>query len=128
LDHTVVHFEIPAKNVEKLRKFYTELFGWKIEKMPGPVDYWTIATVPTDERLTPTRLGVNGGLYKKERPENEPVNYISVESIDKYVEKIKALGGKIVQPKQEVSGVGWIAVGVDPEGNQVAMLQPMQRT
>jgi predicted enzyme related to lactoylglutathione lyase len=128
MDHTVIHFEIPANNVEKLRKFYAGLFGWKIEKIPGPIEYWTIGTVPVDEKMTPLRPGVNGGLYKKERPENRPVNYISVESIDKCVEKVKALGGKIVQLKQEVPGVGWIAVAVDPEGNQVAMLQPMQRT
>lgn len=128
MDHTVVHFEIPANNVEKLRKFYAELFGWKIEKMPGSMDYWVIGTVPVDEKMTPLRPGVNGGLYKKERPENKPVNYISVESIDKYMEKVKALGGKIVQPKQEVPDVGWIAIALDPEGNQVAMLQPMQRT
>jgi len=128
MDHTVVHFEIPADNVEKLKKFYAELFGWKIGKMPGPIDYWTIETVPVDEKTTPLRPGVNGGLYKKERPANKPVNYISVESIDKYMEKVKALGGKIVQPKQEVPNVGWIAIVLDPEGNQVAMLQPMQRT
>jgi predicted enzyme related to lactoylglutathione lyase len=96
--------------------------------MPGPVDYWTIGTVPVDEKMTPIRPGVNGGLYKKERAENKPVNYISVESIDRYLEKAKALGGKIVQQKQEVPGVGWIAIALDPEGNQVAMLQPIQRT
>jgi predicted enzyme related to lactoylglutathione lyase len=128
MDHTLVHFEIPANNVEKLRKFYVELFGWKIEKMPGPMGYWTIGTVPVDETMAPIRPGVNGGLYKKERPENKPVNYISVESIDRYLEKVKALGGKIVQEKQEVPGVGWIAIALDPEGNQVAMLQPMQVT
>jgi predicted enzyme related to lactoylglutathione lyase len=44
------------------------------------------------------------------------------------LEKVKALGGKIVQQKQEVPGVGWIAIALDPEGNQVAMLQPIQRT
>jgi predicted enzyme related to lactoylglutathione lyase len=128
MDHTVVHFEIPANNMEKLRKFYAELFEWKIEKVPSPMDYWMIETVSVDEKMTPLRPGVNGGMYKKERPENKPVNYISVESIDKYMEKVKTLGGKIVQPKQEVPGVGWIAIALDPEGNQVAMLQPMQRT
>ena len=125
MDHTVVHFEIPANDVERLRKFYAELFGWKIEKMPGPMEYWIIGTVPVDEKMMPLRPGVNGGLYKKERPENKLVNYISVESIDKFMEKAKALGGKIVQPKQEVPGVGWIAIVLDPEDNQVAMLQPM---
>jgi len=126
MDHTVVHFEIPANDVEKLRKFYSKLFGWKIEKALGPVEYWMIGTVPVDDKMMPLRPGVNGGMYKKERPENKPVNYISVESIEKSIEQVKALGGKVVQGKQEVMGVGWIAVAVDPEGNQIAMLQPMR--
>jgi predicted enzyme related to lactoylglutathione lyase len=126
MDHTIVHFEIPATDVEKLKKFYSKLFGWKIEKSPGPIPYWIIEAVPTDEKGTPLRPGVNGGMYKKDRPELKPVNYISVESIDEYIEKIKALGGKIVQPKQEVPDVGWIAIALDPEGNHFAMLQPMK--
>lgn len=126
VDHTIVHFEIPADDAEKLRRFYTELFGWKIEKSPGPIPYWVIETVPADEQGTPLRLGVNGGMYKKDNPELKSVNYISVESIDEYIEKIKALGGTIVQPKQEVPDVGWIAVALDPEGNQFAILQPLR--
>ena len=126
MDHTIVHFEIPANDVEKLKKFYSKLFGWKIEKLPGPMEYWMIATVPVDDKGVPLRPGVNGGMYKKERPENMIVNYISVESIDKSIELVKALGGKVVQGKQEVLGVGWVAVALDPEGNQIAMLQPAQ--
>jgi predicted enzyme related to lactoylglutathione lyase len=126
VDHTIVHFEIPAKNVETLKDFYAKLFGWKIQKYPGPMDYWTIETVPVDQKMTPTRPGVNGGLFKKEKPENKPVNYISVESIDKYLDKVKALGGTILQDKQEVPSVGWVAIALDPEGNQIALLQPAQ--
>ncbi len=126
MDHTIVHFEIPAESVEKMKKFYTDLFGWKIEKSPGPIEYWLIETVPVDEKMMPLRAGVNGGMYKKERPEFKPVNYISVENIDKYIKKIEVLGGTIIQSKQEVPNVGWIAIALDPEGNQFAMLQPMQ--
>jgi predicted enzyme related to lactoylglutathione lyase len=126
MDHTIVHFEIPAKNVETLKDFYAKLFGWKIEKYPGQMDYWTIETVPVDQKMTPTHPGVNGGLYKKEKPENKPVNYISVESVDEYLDKVKVLGGRILQNKQEVPGVGWVAIALDPEGNQIAMLQPAQ--
>jgi predicted enzyme related to lactoylglutathione lyase len=32
---TIVHFEIPTDDIERARKFYTDLFGWKIEKMPS---------------------------------------------------------------------------------------------
>ena len=124
MDHTIVHFEIPAQNVEKLRKFYSNVFGWKIEKAQGPIEYWLIETVPVDEQMRTLRPGVNGGIYKKERAELKPVNYFSVESIDEYEKQITKQGGRIVSSKQEVMGVGWIAVAVDPEGNQFAVLQP----
>ncbi len=125
MDNTIIHFEIPAADVEKLKKFYEGLFGWTIEKYPGPMEYWMIHTVPVDEEGMLLRPGVNGGMVKKERAEQKPVNYISVESIDESIEKVKELGGKIVIPKQEVPNVGWIATAVDPEGNQIALLQPM---
>jgi len=125
VDHTIIHFEIPAENVEKLRKFYSELFGWKMEKTPGPTDYWMIQTVPTNEKGMPIRPGVNGGMMKKQNPSHKPVNYVAVESIDEYSKKIEALGGKIIVPKMEVPGICWWASAFDPEGNQFAILQEM---
>jgi predicted enzyme related to lactoylglutathione lyase len=32
---TIVHFEIPAEDIERSRKFYTDLFRWKIEESSG---------------------------------------------------------------------------------------------
>jgi predicted enzyme related to lactoylglutathione lyase len=29
---TIVHFELPADDVERAKKFYSDLFGWKMEK------------------------------------------------------------------------------------------------
>jgi len=126
VDHTIVHFEIPADDVEKLKEFYSLLFGWKIEKMPGQIEYYGIYTVPVDEKGMPLRPGVNGGLMKKQNPEHKAVNYIQVESADEYMKKIESLGGRIVVPKMEVPGIGWWAMALDPEGNQFAILQPMQ--
>jgi len=126
VDHTIVHFEIPANDVEKLRKFYSKLFGWKIEKMPGPMDYWTIETVPIDKKGMPIRPGVNGGMMKKQHPEHKPVDYIAVESVDEYIKKIETLDGKVLCPKMEVPGIGWWALALDPEGNQFAIFESMQ--
>ena len=125
VDHTIIHFEIPADDMEKLRKFYTDLFRWKIEKTPGPMDYYMIQTVPTDEKGMPRRSGVNGGMMKRQNPDHKPVNYIAVESVDEYSKKIEALGGKVTVPKMEVPGIGWWAFALDPEGNQFAILQEM---
>ena len=126
VDHTIVHFEIPAEDIEKMRKFYSLVFGWKIEKMPGHDEYYGIWTVPVDEKGMLLRPGVNGGMMKKQNPEHKTVNYILVESVDEYVKKIESLGGKIVVPKMEVPGIGWWASALDPEGNQFAILQTLQ--
>ena len=31
---TIVHFEIPADDVDRAKKFYSDLFGWKMERWP----------------------------------------------------------------------------------------------
>ena len=126
VDHTIVHFDIPADDVEKLRRFYGGLFGWKIEKMPGPMEYYNIETVPVDEHGNPVRPGVNGGMMKRETPDQRPVNYIAVESVDEYSEKIKSLGGRIIAPKQEVPGIGWWALALDPEGNSFGIFEEIE--
>jgi predicted enzyme related to lactoylglutathione lyase len=33
VNHTIIHFEIPAVDVKKLSNFYAKLFGWKIIKL-----------------------------------------------------------------------------------------------
>jgi predicted enzyme related to lactoylglutathione lyase len=126
MDHTVIHFEIPANDVEKLKAFYEKIFDWKIVQTPGPIDYWIIQTVPVDENGMTLRPGVNGGLYRRLQPENKPINYFAVESISDFLTKIEKLGGKVTQPKQEVPNIGWIAAAEDPEGNAFALIQPLQ--
>ena len=127
MDHTIVHFEIPADNVEELSKFYSKLFDWKIIHLPVEgMDYWVIQNVPTDDKGMLQRPGVNGGMFPKQ-PEQKglnPVNYIIVENMDQYIEKVTKLGGKILMPKQQVPTVGYIALATDPEGNQFGLLQP----
>ena len=93
VDHTIVHSEIPTDDVEKLGNFYSGLFVWKTEKMPSPMEYWGIETVPVDEKRMTTHADVNSGMIKKQNPEHKPENYIAVESIKESVRKIDALGG-----------------------------------
>jgi uncharacterized protein len=126
MDHTLVHFEIAANDVERLKGFYEEVFGWRITLSPGPIEYWLIETVPADPNGKLIRPGVNGGMYKKQAPESKPINYFAVESITDFLAKIEKMGGKVTQPKQEVPEIGWIAAAEDPEGNQFALYQPIR--
>ena len=112
---SIVWFEIPADNVERAKKFYGDLFGWKIEKFPGPMDYWHIDTGGAD--ATP-----DGGLLKRQNPGQQGItNYIGVESVDRFVAKVQKLGGKICMPKTAVSQMGYFAICQDPENNTFAL-------
>ena len=71
--------------------------------------------------------GVNGGMMKKQNPEHKFTYYVQVESVDKYSKKIEELGGKVTIPTMEVPNVGWWALAIDPEGNQFAILEEMQK-
>jgi hypothetical protein len=121
MNHTFVHFDIPADDVENLKQFYEKVFGWKIEKTPGPIDYWMIYTVPVDEEGRPTEIGVNGGMMKREHPEQKITSYILVESVDEYAKKIEESGGKIIVPKTAVPSMGYWAYFADPDGNMLAI-------
>jgi uncharacterized protein len=114
----VVHFEIPAQNLESSSKFYSSVFGWKIEKWGDPSDYYLVTT---GEEGT---LGINGAIYKPDRGIDGVVNTISVEDLDAMIEKVKASGGEVVSPKQQIPGVGWFCYAKDPEGILFGMLQP----
>ena len=112
---SIVWFEIPADNVERAKKFYGDLFGWKIEKFPGPMDYWHIDTGGAD--ATP-----DGGLLKRQNPGQQGItNYIGVESVDRFVAKVQKLGGKICMPKTAVSQMGYFAICQDTENNTFAL-------
>jgi predicted enzyme related to lactoylglutathione lyase len=120
---TIVHFEIPADDLERSRKFYTDLFGWKIEKWPGTdggdggsssnMEYLMITT--TDEKGNKALIG--GGMNKRQKPHEQITNFIDVKSVDEYSSKIEKLGGKVVVPKMAVPGMGYFAVCHDTENN-----------
>jgi len=116
---TIVHFEIPASDPAKLSRFYSEVFGWKFEKAPmTEMEYWMITTGPRGK-------SVGGGMYKKMAPDEGPRNYIGVDKIDKAIESFKKAGGKELVGKMEVPKMGWSFIGVDPEGNTIALFEAM---
>ncbi|MDQ3696691.1 MAG: VOC family protein [Gemmatimonadota bacterium] len=127
MDHTIVHFEIPADQPERAAKFYRDLFGWEIKRFEasgeGGIEYWMVQTVPTDAQGMPTRPGVNGGLMRRMAPGQTPVNYIGVASVDEFVRKAEQLGAKVLMPKSPVPAMGWFAQLADTEGNVFAIWQ-----
>ena len=119
---TVVHFEIPTDDIERARKFYGELFGWKFAKWDGPMEYWVVTT-----KNEKGKKGVGGGMMKRQGPQQPITNYIDVPSVDKYVVKIEKLGGKVMLPKMAVPGAGYLAVCLDTENNTFGIWEENKR-
>jgi predicted enzyme related to lactoylglutathione lyase len=123
--NTISHFEIYANDPEKLTKFYTTLFDWKVTPVPG-MDYRTVHTGDTDEKGMLKQPGaINGGIIT--RPAgygvNGFVNYAMVDSIEDTVSRATSLGAKMTKGKSVVPGMGWFAMFLDPEGNNFAIFQ-----
>ncbi|EKE11103.1 MAG: hypothetical protein ACD_15C00138G0026 [uncultured bacterium] len=124
--NTVIHFEIQADDIERAKKFYENVLGWKISQMMkkedgGMMDYWGIETRESGP-------GINGGLY--ERPSmSEEKKYlydctVGVDDLDAAIKAVKDNGGTIIKEKSEIPGVGWFAGAKDTEGNQFGLMQP----
>jgi predicted enzyme related to lactoylglutathione lyase len=113
----VIHFEIPADEPERAVAFYQEVFGWAFEKWDGPMEYWLITTGPVDEP------GIDGGLAPRMGDTSGYENTIGVDSVDDYVAKVVASGGKVIRPKMAVPGVGWLAYCQDTEGNGFGLME-----
>jgi predicted enzyme related to lactoylglutathione lyase len=113
----VVHFDIYADDPERAVKFYTEVFGWKVTKWEGPMEYWLVMTGPED------KPGINGGIGKREDPADRTINTIDVPSVDDFAAKITGAGGKVLVPKMAIPGVGWFALCLDTEGNKFGLMK-----
>ncbi|MFX1492182.1 MAG: VOC family protein [Promethearchaeota archaeon] len=114
----VIDFEIPADDVERITKFYETVFGWKVEKWPGPIDHWFLITGDEAEP------GINGSFAKREDfPEGSTVNVVGVDNVDKYAELVEEHGGQLVGDKIIIPGVGYYHYFKDTEGNLMGMMQ-----
>lgn len=112
----VIHFELSADEPERAITFYQNVFDWKFEKWQGPMDYWLVMTGEKEEP------GIDGGLGRRQRPNEQTTNTIDVDSVDDTVEKIVASGGKVVMAKHAIPGVGYLAYCADTEGNVFGLM------
>lgn len=132
--NSVVHFEMPYEDKDRMASFYTKAFAWK-PQMLGPEmgEYVVVATTETDEnRMVKTPGTINGGFFKRTKPDQYPSVVIAVEDIRAAMRQVEAAGGKVLGGQKpgepdDIPGVGLYVSFTDTEGNRVGMLQPSPR-
>ena len=134
----VVHFEMGYFDQERMKKFYVDAFGWKMQQLGPEMGNYVIAqTTDTDEKgMVKTPGTINGGFYQKMGPLSyAPSVVVSVPDIQAAMKAVTAGGGKILGAMDEkgqqsmepmmIPGVGlWISC-MDPEENRISILQPL---
>ncbi len=120
---SVVHFEIPADDMERAKKFYKSIFGWKLEDMSSPQMKYTMAqTTETDKEGMPKKPGaINGGMTQRMSKGESPRVVVDVKSIDATIKKVTANGGKVLAPRMPVMDMGFYALCTDCEGNLLGL-------
>ena len=127
--NSVVHFEMPYVDPDKMTAFYHAAFGWETRHLgEGMGDYMLATTTETDQAGPRTPGAINGGFFPKQadRPAQGPSSVIAVENIDDAIDRVTKAGGEVHGKPMEIPGIGQYVSFTDPEGNQLSMLEPMR--
>jgi len=113
-----VHVELQTNDPASARKFYTSLFGWKMQDVPMAAGMvYTMIDVGG---------GTGGGIMINPVPgaPSHWLAYVGVDDIHASTKKAKELGATVVMDVTEVGEFGWMSVITDPTGAILAMWKP----
>jgi len=122
-----IHFEIHCDDLDRAKKFYGDVFGWRFEDYGSFTGspYFGVITGSDDEP------GINGGMLLRPVPGGglgAPVNgaVLTFGSVDYDADhdRIIAAGGQVALPKMALTGMAWQGYYLDPEGNVFGIHQP----
>lgn len=125
---SVVHFEMPYHDRDRVARFYETAFAWQMQKLGAEMGGYIVAqTTETGENGRPTTPGaINGGFFefKPDWPGMVPGVVIAVSDIRDAMRRVTEAGGKVLGDPMEIPGVGQYVSFNDTEGNRVSLLQP----
>jgi predicted enzyme related to lactoylglutathione lyase len=110
----VTWFEILGKDGGKTQKFYSDLFGWKVDAN-NPMSYGMVQG---------ENGGIGGGLSGSMDGQSHLTVYVDVDNLQATLDKAKGLGAEVVMPPMDVPGGPTIAQFRDPDGNVIGLMKP----
>jgi len=116
----VVHFEIIANDADKLKSYYSELFGWEIDSN-NPMGY---GMVPRERNVSSEGIGIGGGIGAAPEGYSGHVTfYVEVSDVETALAKAESLGGSRMMGPEKVMDQMEIGLFTDPEGHTVGVVQ-----
>lgn len=113
MNNPVMQFQIISKAPEETARFYSELFGWKVDA-DNPMGYRRIDTGNT--------AGIQGGIWPAPPQATNFVQlFMAVDNVQLSVEQALALGARILIPPTMLPEGDEMAVLHDPQGMSFAL-------
>ncbi len=106
--------DVTSTDIEKSRKFYSDMFGWEIP--PGPEEFGGYSMASVNGRMV-------AGVSPSMDPSMPPLwsTYVDVASVDDTLDKVTANGGNVIVPAMDVGEAGRMAVFTDPDGAAIGL-------
>jgi uncharacterized protein len=111
-----MHAEVMGRDGDALRKFYGDMFGWPIEKVPGGEFDYGIVNV---EKMG---QGIGAGVGSSPQGNEYVTFYVQVPDLQAALDKAESLGGKTVMPPVEMEMVS-VALFKDSEGHLIGLVK-----
>ena len=119
MSNPVVWFEIAATDLERAKKFYSEVFQLEMQYVDMP-DSPMYMMGSSAEGIA----GASGALVKS--ADNIPstsgtIVYFYCDDVEVEASRVEASGGTLIVPKTSLGEFGFMAMFIDTEGNKVGM-------
>ncbi len=116
----VVHFEVIGKDGDKLRSYYSELFGWEINA-DNEMGYGMVAR---EGNVSDDGIGIGGGIAGGPPGyEGHVTFYVAVPDIEAALAKAESLGGERVMGPETIMGMVELGQFKDPEGHVIGVVK-----
>ncbi len=119
MGNPVVHFEIIGKDGEATRKYYSELFGWKIDAN-NPMSY---GLIDAEDNPQAEGIGIGGGVAGGYGGDGYVTVYVEVPDVEASLRQAESLGGTRVMGPEDVPGAGILGQFKDPDGHVIGLIQ-----
>ena len=110
------YFDFTVKALDTAKSFFEHVFDWRLEKFSGmPYNYYRIQAGAEDE---PGIDGGIGAIADTPTAEGKPLTQVTipVSSVDDCIARVEEAGGKVIEPKMPIPGIGWFAACAEPGG------------
>ncbi|NLT35424.1 MAG: VOC family protein [Gaiellales bacterium] len=115
----IVHWDLIVSDAKKAKAFYGALFDWRFDESTFPG--YTVIDVGEEGR--------GGGMMQ--RPADAPGcslnTYFGVDDIDGTLAKAVERGATVLVAKTEITGIGYWAMFLDPDGIPMSLFEPVSQ-